>query len=209
MTFWQAPLEGICDCALFFYITANIMLSSRRYILFVLLLSLPSLFLSGQISSDRVTEADFLEGTNLIFVGKLVEKESYWSDDHRFILTRHIFQVQDSVKGDPGYLAEIIEYGGTVGELAQEVTHTARYLLDREYLVFSYLDDLQRNRTLAGTLGQFQVINGGSGQRVVRIYPLHPLASTLGGKSLSTLQELNVLSAKLRATLEKLTIPEE
>jgi hypothetical protein len=185
------------------------MYSSKQCLFFLFILSLSSLFLSGQSSSAQVTETDFLQGTKLIFVGKLVEKESYWSDDHRFILTRHTFQVQESVKGDPGHLAEIIEYGGRVGELAQEVTHTARYRLDREYLVFSYLDDLQRNRTLAGTLGQFQVINGGSDQRVVRIYPSHPLASTLGGQPLSTFQELNVFSAKLRATVEKLTVVEE
>jgi hypothetical protein len=185
------------------------MLLSKSRILFIIFISLSSLFLSGQNNSAQVTEVDFFKDTNPIFVGRLVEKESYWSDDRRFILTRHIFQVQDSVKGDPGYRTEIIEYGGRVGELAQDITHTARYQLNREYLVFSYLDALQRNRTLAGPLGQFQVINGGSDQRVVRIYPAHPLASTLGGQPLSTFQELNVFSSKLRATLEELTISEE
>ena len=185
------------------------MFSLKRIICFAFILSLASPFLAGQSIAARVTETDFLQRTNLIFVGKLVEKESYWSDDHRFILTRHIFQVQDSVKGDPGQLAEIIEYGGTVGELTQEVSHVAHYQLNREYLVFSYLDSFQRSRTLAGTLGQFQVINGGSDQRVVRIYSSHPLASALGGQPLSTFQELNVFSAKLRATLEEPTIPNE
>ena len=185
------------------------MVSSKQFILLTFILSVGSLFLSGQSRSAQAVETDFLLDTNLIFVGKLVEKESYWSDDHRFILTRHIFQVQASVKGDPGQLAGIIEYGGRVEELAQEVTHAARYQLDREYLVFSYLDDFERNRTLAGTLGQFQVIQGGSDQRVVRMYPSHPLASTLGGQPLSTFQELNSFSEKIRATLEKLTAVEE
>ena len=185
------------------------MFFSQRHVLLGFILSLSFLFLSGQSPSARITGIDFLEDTHLIFVGKLLEKESYWSDDHRFILTRHIFQVQDSLKGDPGYRAEIIEYGGRVGELAQEITHTARYQLNREYLVFSYLDEMGRNQTLGGPLGLFQVIQTGSDQRVVRIYPSHPLASTLGGQPLSTFQELNVFSSKLRATLEKLTTAEE
>ena len=199
----------ICLCALFFCIRVNTMFFPKQFIFLTFFLSLTSPFLAGQSRAASVADIDFLEESNLIFVGRLVEKESYWNEDHRFILTRHLFQVQDSVKGDPDNLAEIIEYGGTVGELAQQVTHTARYRLGREYLVFSYLDDLQRNRTLAGTLGQFQVINGGSNQRVVRIYPSHPLALTLGGQPLSTFQELEVFSAKLRATLEELTRPEE
>ena len=185
------------------------MFFSQRHVLLGFILSLSFLFLSGQSPSARITGIDFLEDTHLIFVGKLVEKESYWSDDHRSILTRHIFRVQDSVKGNPGHLVEITEYGGRVGELAMEISHVVRYQLNREYLVFSYLDSFQRNRTLAGPLGQFQVINIGSDQRVVRIYPSHPLASTLGGQPWSPFQELNVLSAKLRATLEKLTTAEE
>ena len=202
-------MGGIYLCALIFCIRANAMCFSKQFILLTFILSLTSPFLAGQSRSAQVADIDFLEESNLIFVGKLVEKESYWSEDHRFILTRHLFQVQESVKGESGYLVEIVEYGGMVGELAQEVTHTARYQLDGEYLVFSYLDDLQRNRTLAGSLGQFRVINGGSDQRVVRIYPSHPLVSTLGGQPLSTFQELNVFSAKLRATLEELTRSEE
>jgi hypothetical protein len=185
------------------------MFFSQRQVLLGFILSLSFLFLSGQSPSARITGIDFLEDTHLIFVGKLVEKESYWSDDHRSILTRHIFRVQDSVKGNPGHLVEITEYGGRVGELAMEISHVVRYQLNQEYLVFSYLDSFQRNRTLAGPLGQFQVINIGSDQRVVRIYPSHPLASTLGGQPLSTFQELEVFSAKLRATLEELTRPEE
>ncbi len=185
------------------------MFSSRQFIFLPFILSVASLFLSGQSPSAQAVEIDFLQDTNLIFVGKLVEKESYWSDDHRFIMTRHIFQVQDSVKGDPGQLAEIIEYGGTVGELAQEVTHTGRYQLDREYLVFSYRDDFERNRTLAGTLGQFPVIQGGSDQRVVRMYPSHPLASRLEGEFLSTFQELNIFSEKIRTTLKNLMTADE
>ncbi|MDA2935286.1 hypothetical protein MYX82_13235 [Acidobacteria bacterium AH-259-D05] len=150
-----------------------------------------------------MTETDFFQKTHLIFVGKLLEKKSYWSDDGRFILTRHIFQVGESIKGDPGERVEITEYGGTVGNRAMTVSHVAYYRLNREYLVFSYLDSFQRNRTLAGPLGQFQVITNRSTQRMIRIYPSHPLSASLSEGRISTFQELNAFSTRLRTSLEK------
>ena len=180
-------------------------ISLRQHVFLLCILPFSSLFLISQSSSAQVAGTKFLKETNLIFVGELVEKESHWSDDQRFILTRHIFKVEDTIKGIPGQMVEIIEYGGTVGGITQEVTHVARYEVNRPYLIFSYRDDLQRNRTMGGVLGQFRVIEGSPNQRIVRIYSSHPLTSILGGQSSSIFWDLDNFSATLE---EKLVVEE-
>lgn len=145
----------------------------------------------------NVTAEDFLHQTRFIFVGTLIEKESYRSEDGRFILTRHRFEVLDAIKGDPGDRITITEYGGTVGDITMEVSHSPRYAAGQEYMVFSYVDPGNHDRTFAGPLGQLRVIADRSGSRAVRIYPGHPLARLLGAGA-GGLQRLEAFSVELR-----------
>ena len=160
------------------------------------LLSLPAL---GQ-RRVGVEEADFFDKSDLVFVGELVDQESDWDDDHRLILTRHVFRVEDSIKGEPGGLVEITEYGGVVGNIEMNLSHSTRYAVGREYLVFSYQDAERRNRTLHGPLGQFQILSDRSGERVVRMYPTHPLAAFLGDGAV-IFRQLEAFSSSLREAL--------
>jgi hypothetical protein len=150
-----------------------------------------------------VQGTDFFQKTNLVFVGKLVEKKSYRSEDGRFIFTRHTFQVEETIKGEPGSRVEITEYGGTIGRESMAVSHGPSYALGQEYLVFSYVDLLRHNRTLAGPLGQFRVVTRQSGERQIRVYPSHPLREVLEQQNQATFQELRAWSRQLRRAAEK------
>ena len=154
----------------------------------------------------NVTGADFLEKTELVFVGKLVQKQSFWSQDRGMIFTSHVFQIQDVIKGTPQSPVEIIEYGGTVGDQTVTASHQPRYLLDQEYLVFSYIDLLKHNRTLAGPLGQFPVVRDKEDRRVIRIYTSHPLLEVLDRPDAKLFQELSTFSQRVRQAVEGLSI---
>ena len=150
-----------------------------------------------------VRGADFFEKTNFVFVGKLVGKESYRSEDGRFIFTRHVFQVEETIKGAPGSLVEITEYGGTLGQETLAVSHGPSYTVGQEYVVFSYVDLLRHNRTLAGPLGQFRVVTDSEGKRRIRVYPSHPLHEVLEQPNKATFQELDAWTRQLRKGAEK------
>ena len=165
-------------------------------------LSGAALLLAEEGSFD-VRGADFFQKTNFVFVGKVVEKKSYRSEDGRFIFTRHIFQVSEAIKGEPGSRLEMTEYGGTVGRESMAVSHGPSYAVGQEYLVFSYVDLLRHNRTLAGPLGQFRVVTSQSGERRIRVYPSHPLREVLEQQNEAVFQELKAWSRQLRRAAEK------
>ena len=176
---------------------------------FVFLLALGLVPMQGQGGYFRVSGTELLEDSHLIFVGELLDKESFWSQDGRFILTRHIFEVKESLKGQPGGRTEIIEYGGTVGDRTMTVSHVASYSPGREYLVFSYPDELHQNRTLAGPQGRLPVMSDKNGRRSVRVYSSHPLMSVLGGEAGKNLQDLGPFSTRLRSALANTTSSEK
>jgi len=140
-------------------------------------MSLPAL------SQEGWTKEKFLEEADLVFIGRLVDQEGFWDAAHRLILTRHVFYVEDVLAGNPDRVVEVTAYGGTVDGLEMSLSHSTRYIQGQEYLVFSYLDSRQRNRTLAGPLGQFQIVTEVGGNRIVKVYPTHPLSgiSDTGG----------------------------
>ena len=151
-----------------------------------------------------VKGADFFEKTKTIFVGKLLAKESFRSEDGRFIFTRHLFAVQETIKGDPQERVQIIEYGGTLNGMTMRVSHGPRYLVGQEYLIFSYLDLLQHNRTLAGPLRQFRVVRDRQNRGVIRVYSSHPLLQVLHGGKAGIFQDLTTFSSRLRQAVQGL-----
>lgn len=171
------------------------------------LLSLIFLFVSVPAMGQRINLSgkDFLEKSNSIFAGKLVEKKSFRSEDGRFIYTRHVFKVHDSIKGNLGELFEITEYGGTVGDMTLAVSHNPSYAVGQDYLVFSYLDLERRNRTLGGPWGQLPVVSDKSGKQAVRLYSSHPLREVLAGEQSGRMHDLRELSGRLREAIKNLS----
>lgn len=171
----------------------------------LLLLAVAGTTLVAQRGYATVDGTDFLRQTQSIFVGKLINKESFYSPDRRFIFTRHLFEVRETIKGTPTGRTEVIEYGGTVGDETMAVSHGPSYVLGQEYLVFSYVDLLKHSRTFAGALGQFQVVRDRQGKSLVRIYPSHPLVEVLSGTRAQTFQDLSTLSRQLRRMVQEVS----
>lgn len=134
-------------------------------------------------------------------------KESFRTPDGRFILTRHRFAVQETLKGNPQDRLEIIEYGGTLGEMTMRVSHGPHYLVGQEYLVFSYIDLLKHNRTLAGPMGQFRIVRDGQDRRVIRVYSSHPVLQVLDRGKTGVFQDLTTFSSRLRQAVQG--VPDE
>ena len=128
----------------------------------------------------QLSGLDFINNSRLIFTGKVVRQESYWDPSGRLIMTRYVLRVLEPLKGESGSYVEIVEYGGTVGEETMSVAHAASYIHDQEYAVFSYRDLLGNQRTLGGSMGQFQILGDRAGGRYLRLYPSHPLRALLG-----------------------------
>ncbi len=156
----------------------------------------------GQHAYFSIQGSDFIEQTHFIFLGKVIGLESFRSNSGQFILTRYTFQVEENIKGAKAEQLEIVEYGGTVGEETVTVSHSPEYGLNREYLVFCYVDPLQLNRTLGGPLGRFAVLQDQQGNRVARLYSSHPLLQVLSAPKANVLWEIGVLAGQLRSALQ-------
>jgi hypothetical protein len=145
-----------------------------------------------------VASTDFLERSDRIFAGRLVDKQSFWKAGN--IFTRYMFDVTHTIKGRSTEHHELIEYGGTVDGVTMSVTHQASYAVGGEYLVISYVDLLGHNRTFSGPLGQFPILSNGSGMKVVRVFGDHPLRKRLVEES-GTFVRLDDLSLAIRQEL--------
>ncbi len=165
---------------------------------------LASSVLAAQTNYFSFTGQDFLEQTRFVFVGKLVDKVSYRDTEAGRIFTKHVFQVSEGVKGEPGAQAEVIEYGGTVDGETVIVSHQASYVLGQEYLVFSYVDLLGHDRTFSGPVGRLAVVSAADGQKKIRLYPTHPLRQALKPNNAAVFMELDGVCNRIRNRLEEI-----
>lgn len=175
----------------------------KKIAIVLILANLVSIVSLAQNGYFKVSGPDFLERTNFIFVGTLLDQASFRSPDGRYILTRHIFRVEDAVKGKPGTTIEIMEYGGTLGNKSMTVSHSASYQEGGKYLVFSHPRSTAGNRTFAGPLGRFPVLTDEKGNRTVRIYSSHPLLEVLEREEAGILQDLGQFSRQIRSQVER------
>ncbi len=105
----------------------------------------------------------FLDGVERVFVGRVIHAESEFVDDGRLILTRYRFALRDGYGGSSGSTVEIVEYGGTVGDVTLTLSHGVEYRVGSTYLVFAERDESGRLRTRGGSQGRFQVAVDGAG----------------------------------------------
>lgn len=147
-----------------------------------------------------VEPSDFIEQTELIFVGSLVGQESFWTSDG-MILTEYTFEVQRAVKGTSGTHVQITEYGGEVGDIIHQVSHSARYSTGRTYLIFSYRGQEGRLRTLAGPLGRLPLVERPNGEDLVRLSQEHPLSRMFHEPKV--FRELGSLEGKIRDAMRR------
>lgn len=152
--------------------------------------------------NDRSIASEFLRQSQSIFRGRVVNVETLFDGDTGDILTRYLFQVDETLKGEPSDLFELTEFGGTLGEFTMVVPHGATYRQDVEYVVFAWRDALGRGRTLAGSEGGLPLLSGGGGELAVRLGPNHPLGSIVGTDK-TCLMDFRSFSQAIAAALER------
>ncbi len=153
----------------------------RRHCPTVLAIALGTLLSAGPPALGKDPSAsEFLHLSQAIFRGRVVESKSFANTETGDILTRYLFQVDETLKGQKSDLFEIIEYGGTLGDHSMVVPHGANYQEGAEYLVFAWRDALGRGRTLAGCEGGLPLVTDSGGSLAVRLGPGHPLKSITG-----------------------------
>lgn len=170
--------------------------------LFLLLLLTCLLCLSLAAASGEEFGEKLIRDSDAIFVGDLVHSESFRSSRNGMIMTRHVFRVKESLKGDSGDYVEILEYGGTVGEVTLEVSHSVHYSPGAEYLIFSARDNLQQTRTMGGALGAIPVLETANAAPQLRMLPDHPLLSVLGARQRSMFLGLPEMVTAISSMIE-------
>jgi hypothetical protein len=92
---------------------------------------------SAQGSLSRAIAFDEkVDKAEAIVLGKCVATRSQWDPQHRFILTYSTFQVEKSIKGQPGSQVTVVTPGGSVGEIHQSSIGIPGFQEGDEHVVF-------------------------------------------------------------------------
>ncbi|HST29589.1 MAG TPA: hypothetical protein VLK27_01975 [Chthoniobacterales bacterium] len=100
-----------------------------------------------RVSATTVIPPTFeqlVQQAELIFQGTVTDSRSVWEGEggQRHIETYVTFNIEDSVKGQPGTSYTIRMLGGTVGDETMEVTDTPKFQVgDREILFVEHNND--------------------------------------------------------------------
>lgn len=142
----------------------------------------------------------FVSRADSIFIGMVVYQESFRRADSGIMLTRTLFEVEETIKGSRGRRIEVVEYGGRLGNEVQTVSHTPHYFQGQKYLVFTSFSPQGRYRTLGGDQGRFEVVRDHTGKQRIRLSSHHPLRTLMDKTSGETFPEADAL----RRTLQRL-----
>lgn len=100
-----------------------------------------------------------------IVVGTVVDQESRWDDQHKWILTYSTIRVEKTLKGAPEQELTIVTPGGKVGTIVQEVIGVPQFREGEENVVF--VRDTEAGKTVAFLeQGNYKVVAGANGERM-------------------------------------------
>jgi len=100
-----------------------------------------------------------------IVVGTVIDQESRWDDQHKWILTYSTIRVDKTLKGQPEQELTIVTPGGKVGTIVQEVIGVPRFREGEENVVF--VRDTQAGKTVAFLeQGNYKVLADARGERM-------------------------------------------
>ena len=100
-----------------------------------------------------------------IVVGTVVDQDSRWDDQHKWILTYSTIRVDKTLKGVPERELTIVTPGGKVGTIVQEVIGVPQFREGEENVVF--VRDTQAGKTVAFLeQGNYKVVADARGERM-------------------------------------------
>jgi excinuclease UvrABC helicase subunit UvrB len=134
---------------------------SVSVILFVVVAGLipAAIFPSMAASQSRIAVIeDLTKRADVVVVGRVSDLRSEWSSDRSRIFTKATVQVEQLIKGDnPQNSVMISTLGGEVDGVGEVYSHTARFKVDEQVVVFAAADKEGQLRVVSGDEGKLTV----------------------------------------------------
>ena len=121
---------------------------------------------------------ELVEQAQLIFQGTVTKSESQWAGEggNRRIVTYVTFQVDETIKGQPGATYTVRMLGGTVGDQTMEVSDSPKFKVGDRDILFVENNGTQFIPLVGIMHGRFRVQNEkATGREVVMSNAGHPV----------------------------------
>jgi hypothetical protein len=120
------------------------------------LLALP--VISEATTVERLTLDGLVKKSDSIIVGRVAESKTFWSKDHKVILTTWRLEVAETIKGQASRSMHVTTIGGTIGNLTLHVAGMPVFEEGEDAVVF--VEHLGEFSTVVGLgQGKFAVKN--------------------------------------------------
>lgn len=121
--------------------------------------------------SKAISTEDLTAQAEVVAVGKVKEAKGEWDETHSRIRTRVTLSVEEYLKGSGGSSLEVYVPGGEVDGVGELYSHTAKFSVAEEVVVFAERDGKGRFRVAGGSQGKHSITKDeASGKRVVSHY---------------------------------------
>ncbi len=137
------------------------------FILLTIILSSQNFY--SQVLVDQNNEKQIKQLTkssDLIIVGKVLSKKSFWNHDKSRIFTDVSIEAEEYLKGKSSPNITITVPGGEIGEIGELYTHMPKFDDEEEMILFAQKDKKNQLRVTEGELGKIRLItNKETGQK--------------------------------------------
>ncbi|PYS56139.1 MAG: hypothetical protein DMG13_01270 [Acidobacteria bacterium] len=107
----------------------------------------------------RLSLDDLVSKSRSIVIGHVLESRTFWTDDHKLIMTAYTVQVQENIKGNTPQIIVITTIGGQVGNTVLHVAGMPMFENGESAVLF--LEQSGAYTTVVGlNQGKFPVSNG-------------------------------------------------
>jgi len=117
-----------------------------------------------------LTPQDLAQHSQAVVRGKVISVDSYWNDNHTKIFTRTRIHVDETYKGNPQPVIDVIQLGGVVGNVKVTVHGSTRWEVGEEVLLFAEPYKAGDFQVAGFSQGKFGIIRDPkTGQAYVRV----------------------------------------
>jgi len=121
----------------------------------LLIISIPD---SGKAQSERLGTEDLARRAEVIIVGKVTAVRSEWNADRSRINTTVTVSIDQKIKGEESQSSiSISTPGGEVDGIGEWYSHTPKFKIDEEVVVFAEKDQKEKLRISGGDQGKLTV----------------------------------------------------
>ena len=107
---------------------------------------------------QRLGLEDLVKKAQTIVVGKVTDARTYWTADHKLILTNYTIQVDENIKGQASRNVEVTAIGGKIGDIELYVSGMVSFVRGEDAVVF--IEQSGVYQTVVGLgQGKFTVTN--------------------------------------------------